>query len=174
MKKNYTLVVILVVAVIAVSIFYTSSSVKNTPDSVTAYEKLMQNDFDVNYPSSPNQVIEKNDEIVSYLYSLEIKEEEIDDVVHLQRQLFANELLNINEEVMQIAGIKQEINNNAKEEIKIVKIDSEVPLYDDNDTSVCTVKQTIYFTKNGKITRDYTLVKDSNGNWKIFSWKDTK
>ena len=174
MKKNYTSIVILAVMVIAVCIIYTSSSVKNTPNSVTVYERIMQNDFETNYPSSPNQVIEKNDEIVSYLYSLEIKEEEISKVIHLQRQLFAKELLEANEEVMQIAGIKQEINSNAKEEIRIVKIESEVPLYDDNDTSVCTVKQTIYFTKNGKITRDYTLVKDDSGKWKIFNWKDTK
>ena len=75
---------------------------------------------------------------------------------------------------MQVAGVKQEIENNSKEEIKIVKIDSEIPLYDDNDNSVCRVNQTIYFTKNGKITRNYTLIKDSNGRWKIFNWKDTK
>lgn len=174
MKKNYTLVVIIVVLVIAAAIVYTSSTVKNTPASVTEYEKLMQNDFDTDYPASPNQLIAKNDEIVSYLYSLDIKDEEVASIIHLQRKLFGKELLEANDEVMQIEGVKQEIKSNKSEKLEIIKIDSEVPLYDDNDTSMCTVRQTIYFTKNGKITRDYTLVKDSDGKWKIFNWKDTK
>ncbi len=139
-------------------------------NNMSTYDEIMYNDLRVKYPNNYDDVMKNYSFITSYLYSNEIKEEEIPDVVEQQRYLFSDEIIMRNSYKAQIEGVKRE-----REELKLAKdyilsldfqeiiIDEEYPNYADVDV--------IQYMKSGtNLYGTYTLKKYGE-QWKIATWE---
>ncbi len=174
MKSNNKKLILISAMIMIVAIFYTTTTnrVKNSSKPIKKYDELMLYDFKNNYPTNAYDVIQANSEILKYLYGDEIKEAEVDSLITLQRNLFANKLLELNEQSDQIKTVKEEIKDNRENKVKIIDVVNHTQEYNGDNYSICTINSLQYMTKGGSIYRTYTLIKEKN-HWKIFNWKDS-
>lgn len=174
MKRNRNVLIVISIAIIIIVIFYTNNKVKNMPKSVSKYDELMLYDLENDYPESPYEVVELNNEILKYLFSGETKQAEIEPLVKLQRNLFAQTLLDLNDIDNQLEEIKKIVDFNAENKIKISNVKVNPAEHDATNYSVCTVKAHYYMTRGEDIDRKYTLINEHNKKWKIYRWEDTQ
>ncbi len=173
-KKSTTKFVVCFVALIAVisiitviKVIQTSKEQENEASS--RYETIMAFDFENNYPSTPNKVMDDYCYIISYLYSDEIKEEEIPSVVEKSRELMHFKTIGA-------TGLEEQIQN-VKNEREIIEstgsfvtsvshsnvvVDTQFPNYAD-----CVITE---YTQSGdNLVGEYVLQMD-NYQWKVYSW----
>ncbi len=134
------------------------------------YYEITSKDYINNYPPGYLEVIEENNEIVMYQYGAEIFDAEAQDVVEVQRELFASELLELNPIEKQVDGYLEEINANRSREIpryitERKTITSEVIAY---DGSIVSVYVDEYYSDGMAVQYDYYLISEG-GKWKIYS-----
>lgn len=174
MKKNNSMFVIISIIIVIGIIFYTNGKLKNMAPTINGYDKLMLNDFDKNYPQSPSELISENSEIIKYLYSDNVLENEVEGLVVLQRKLFAKTLLDLNNQDAQIKALSAKVIVNKENKVKISDIEIYPPEYpEDKNNSICIIKAKHYMTKGGNIYRTYTVIKENDQYWKIFNWLDS-
>ncbi len=172
-SNNYVFIIgiiilmIVITALVAIKIISATAEKANSPSS--KYETIMNFDYVNNYPTNPNKVMDDYCYIISYLYSEEIKEEEITDVVAKSRELMhfktlANTSLEaqvqevINEREI-IAGTNSFVTNATHSDIEI---DKQFPNY-----ATCLITE--YTKSDNNLVGEYTLQMD-NYQWKIYSW----
>lgn len=172
MKRNREVLIVISIVIIMVVIFYSNNKVKNMPKSVKKYDELMLNDLENNYPQSPYEVIELNNEILTYIFSEDSTNEEIKSLIELQRKLFANTLLELNDVNSQLKDIMKTVDFNKENKIKIADTKINPPEHDENNYSVCNVKVHYYMTRGDDIDRQYTLIYEQGDKWKIYRWED--
>jgi hypothetical protein len=168
-------IAIILLIVLTGGIYYFIDHERSSPKtkSLSPYQKVMSHDLEENYPSSPYEVMIMNNHIITYLYGLEIKEEEIPTVINQQRYLFSPELLELNPEDVQVEKIVTEIKAYKEQGFKIIRINSLPVEYNPQNVKLATVK-VIQFTnapKNNYLK--YVLEQQINGEWKILGWKST-
>lgn len=129
--------------------------------------------------NNPIDIIEIHNELVNVLYGKVVTTEEVEQIVKLQRQLYAKEFLDLNTLDSQIVQTNKEIFINAEKEMKV--IGSQV-MNSYNDPPGTMKVQVIHYTnKQGlDLVREY-IVKEQNSpefpqekEWKIFGWKNTE
>lgn len=173
MKKSARVLIGITLMIVIVVIFYTTNVVKNSPKNLSVYDTLMSYDFENNYPDNPSDIIVLNNKIIKYLYSDEITKEQIEDIALLQKNLFSQKLIDLNPENEQLETLKQQIKLLKEDKIKIMDIKDNPPEYDEKTNFICTIKSLIYMTKGGNVYRTYTIIKEQNKFWKIYSWEDS-
>lgn len=173
MKNNSRIFVWITFIFMVVIVFYTNSHIQNEPDVVNKYDELMLYDFENSYPSSPYDVIEANNNILKYLYSSEISDDEIEPLIKLQRKLFAETFIELNPENVEIENMKEEIKTNQENKVSISDIKTNSTEYDDNTNKVCIIKVLYYMSTSVNTYRTYTLIKEYNTSWKIYGWEDS-
>jgi len=174
MKKNGTILVGVSLIVVVIIIFYTNGKVKTNPQAIKGYDSLMLYDFENDSPQNPTDLIIKNNSIIKYLFGDEVIEQEIEKIIVLERNLFAQDLIDINSETVQIQNVSDQVNLNKENEVKISDIEVYPPEYpEQNNNSICIVRTKHYMTKGGNVYRTYTLIKENNMNWKIYNWADS-
>ncbi len=183
MKKLIPILVLLIIILVSVLLMYRNlvtdtqtngNSNINSEEPIThsdKYYEIMEKDYINNYPPGYLEVIEENNEIVMYQYGREIVDAEAKDIIEVQRQLFATELLELNPIDNQVAGYITEINDNRAREVeryiterKIVT--SEVIAY---DGSIVEVFVDEYYSDGLIVQYEYYLISEG-GKWKIYSY----
>ncbi len=182
MKKLIPILVLLIVLLVGVLLMYrnlvldTENKVENTVNTEEPtehsdeYYEIMDKDYINNYPPGYLEVIEENNQIVLYQYGQEIVDAEAEDIIKVQRELFATELLELNPLENQVSGYLQEINENRNREIPRYMTDrkiitSEVIAY---DGSIVQVYVDEYYSDGMIVQYDYYLISEG-GKWKIYS-----
>lgn len=173
MKKNSRGLILIAIMIMIVVIFYTNNTIKNMPKPVNDYDELMMYDFDNDYPEDVTGVIDLNNKIMEYLYGDEITKDQIEPLVNLQRNLFANTLLELNPIETQVNEISKQIEAYQQNKIKLSSTKLYSTEYDSKSSSICIVKMLYYMTKGDDIYRTYTLIKDETKKWKIYTWNDS-
>lgn len=162
--------IIVVIISILVGIKTVKTSRENISKISSKYDTIMKFDFVNNYPTSPDKVMENYCYITQYLYSDEIKDSEIPDVLGKSNELLHFVTLSKTTEDQQIAEVlkTREIINGTNSYLtnmtcgKVI-IDTQFPNY-----ANCASTQ---YTKSGEnLLGDYTLQMDDY-KWKIYSWE---
>lgn len=133
------------------------------------YTTIMSFDFENNYPTTPNKVMDNYCYIIAYLYSDEILDSEIPDVVRKSRELMHYKTIENTSEEQQIQSVLNErdiIRSTGSFVTNVshsnVSIDTDFPNYAD-------VAITEYTQSDNNLMGDYTLQMDDY-KWKIYSW----
>ncbi len=145
----------------------------------TLYNDIKSFDPQKGYPKTPEEVMEFYGKCYKLIYGDMIRNEEIyAEVLHVQRMLFSDEMLQKNGFEEQLAQLKADIETLADENIFVVDFATKPAIYD-KKYKTCEVR-TIISTNavsedknNIKNYMMYNLVNDNNGLWKIQSFRRT-
>lgn len=126
---------------------------------------------------SPDQVIALNSLILKITYSRDLKKEEMDELIKLQRSQFSPELLEKNEEESQQLKVWAEVERQRNQKVKIVDFKALAPYNMEkvkyNGVARQTAKVSVVFYSNVKGNNyyiDYLLYEDDQKQWKIAGW----
>lgn len=123
---------------------------------------------------NPSQVIRTNSLIRKMVYSDTYEDDEIEDLVDMQRQLFDERLLANNLRQYHMSRIKSEVQRWKEVGMKIIGSDYLPPTYqgDDHEQAVVSV---VFITNdpNEDIYQDYALTKNDEDQWTIIGWVET-
>lgn len=124
--------------------------------------------------SDPKQTMEVNNLIMEMLYSNEVSEKDIELLLNAQRELYDEELLEVNPKDVHFKKAKEEIEAYNKTDTKIL----EYHIQEDNSNSSEEMKimKVVYYLNKigpkGQVYEEFLLVKD-NELWKIKGWQKT-
>ncbi len=141
-------------------------------------EKLLEKDFENDYPVTVSGVADYYCRITKAYYNETMDDDEFENMVKQMRQLFDDELLSANPLDSQIASLKTEINDMKTAGTAIseyaVPDESEVTAYTQDGKNMASEDIEFIFTTKGVLsTSNETLTfrKDSSGKWKIVKWE---
>ena len=139
-----------------------------------AYDRIMSMDPLINYPSSPEGVMDFFNETFYLMYSKTI----IDDgtlleVMLRQRDVYSDELRDLNHEPSQFAKLIGDLENLYAENNICLSVERKGTVYDDFTPGKCVVQTMIYYNTVGAIYRNYFLIQDENGRWQVNAWNST-
>lgn len=187
MKKaiRISLTVIFCVALVVGYYYYLSHrNDKNAAEStteLTEVDKILQQDFDEKYPSSPREVVKWYNRIIKAYYEEDYTDKQLEAMAKQARKLMDAELLSYNSEEQYIESLKQDIAQYEEANKKIVQS----TVSESNDITYATVKgdscayvQSYYFVKEGsnysRTYQEFVLRKDKQGEWKILTFHLTE
>lgn len=170
-SKIFIICVLLIIAIL--TIFVVIKTISTTKESInkvsSKYETIMNFDFENNYPTTPDKVMDNYCYIMEYLYSEEIKDTEVPNVVKKSRELLHFMTIANTSEEEQIRAVMAERNTILQTKSFVttvshgkVNIDTQFPNY-----AECTVTE--YTKSDNNLMGDYTLQMDDY-KWKIYSW----
>lgn len=148
---------------------------------VTEVDKILQKDFDEQYPTSPREVVKWYNRIITAYYGEEYTDEQLEGMADQARKLLDDELLQYNPKDTYLENLKKDIDNYKTLNKKIVQSS----VSDSNDITYATVKgescayvNAYYFSKEGsnysRTYQEFVLRKDSKGKWKILTFRLTE
>lgn len=143
---------------------------KDTPQIIAE----MKESVETQYPDNPNHVMEFHNETVNILYGKEISNQDMLDLINIQRDLYAKEFLDLNPLEDHIMQIENELLVNAEKETKVIssKIESS-----QGDAEGTTRVRTIHYTNKQNLLREYILKEEydelaGQKKWKIYGWNN--
>ena len=180
MKKNIrTIVVVVICAALIVGYYYYLSTrdtggAQNKGDEETEVEQVIGLPIEVDYPSTPREVVKVFNRILQCYYNEEYTDKQLVKLANKQRELLDEELLENNPDTQYIQNIRADIKNCKEEKRTISSISmcgtNEV-IYKVVDGRDCAYVTCSYFMKVGKeyetTYQRYVLRRDDDGNWKI-------
>ena len=148
---------------------------------VTEVDKILQKDFDEQYPTSPREVVKWYNRIITAYYGEEYTDEQLEGMADQARKLLDDELLQYNPKDTYLENLKKDIDNYKTLNKKIVQSS----VSDSNDITYATVKgascayvNAYYLSKEGsnysRTYQEFVLRKDSKGKWKILTFRLTE
>lgn len=178
--KAFTLFILVVV--IAGLFYYTylndKSGKKQDTTVPSETEKLLDYDFENDYPKTVRETVKLHNTLIKYAYSGNLSDEELVKINKNIRQLFDEELLANNSESDQLEGLMNEIEQYEKEKKKIVSFTvaegSQVEYNTEGETEYAKTKVTLVMKIESyslSVDQEYLLRKDSEGRWKILGWQ---
>lgn len=131
----------------------------------------IQKEIDKSYPTEPIEVINLHNRLMDILYGKKVTDENIKDIVELQRKLYLEELLALNSLDTQVENVQNELIINEGRDVKVINSKVTDSYYDSPE--MITVLVTHYTNKND-ISREYILRQDpkEEKRWKIYGWQD--
>lgn len=179
-KTVETIIFMVIIAGMLV-MFYFYLSNRTTPfatskKKMTEVEKMINMDFDNNYPATPREVVKVYSGMVKVIHS-EIKDDQVKALALKMRGFFDEELLNNNPEdeylqnlYSEVASAKKSgkkitnvlIVNKSKEKEKIIK---------GRECAIVYVAYTISKNSKHSETWKYLLRKNDKKQWKILGWE---
>lgn len=181
--KFLTMLVSIAVIVVAAYIAISNKNEQKAIDEaqkeeITAMDKVMLKNLDESYPASVHEVIKYYCELLKCMFSGEVSDKQIDQMIDKERALFDEELLKVNEYSTFVDGRYSEIKQYKKKKAKVIEYtvdDSDTVRYWQNKKrEMASIKAKMYIggDKHVKITQEYILRKNDKGKWKILSWKN--
>lgn len=150
---------------------------KEKPLEKTELELLTEYDFAGNYPKTVRDVMKLYMRYLDYIYSEDVSEEQLAALNAQMRNLYANELLNYNNEDTQLNALKEELAAYAKEKIIFVGYTmteaSQISYdtYEDKEYAKLSVVMNMKAkSSSADKEQDYVLEKNELGQWKIYGW----
>ena len=185
MKKYIKYIVIGVILVALLVGIFLHLSKKPTPGeeeniTLTAADKLIAKDLDLNYPKSPRAVIKYYSEILECMINDEVEEEDLKGLMVQARKLYDEELLAINPEDDQWTRMTSELTGYSSTKTYIseweISTSSDVE-YAEMDGREWASVHAVYMLKDydsaayNSVKEVYLLRKDTEGNRKIYGWQ---
>lgn len=185
MKKNVKTASTLGLMIIIGLVYY--FYISNRPSTVDSTEKaitdqelaaLTSTNIEVNYPSSPREVMKLYARISKAYYRKGISEQNIEALGKQARLLFDVELKNKQSESLFFESLKidiknyNEIDRYISDYIVGSAADIVYKTISNREYAIGTMKY--YIREGSKLTTEfysYKLRKDNNGNWKILYWE---
>ncbi|MCR4830433.1 MAG: hypothetical protein K5883_03170 [Pseudobutyrivibrio sp.] len=141
-------------------------------------QAIISRDFNKDYPATPRAVVKWYNRIISAYYNEEFDQEQLDQMADKARMLMDDELLNYNPKDTYVASLTLEIEDYHNRQRTIVSStvsDSNEVQYKKVNGYECAFLSTYYFIREGssytRTYEDFCLRKDSDGNWKILTWR---
>ncbi|WP_033153225.1 DUF6715 family protein [Pseudobutyrivibrio ruminis] len=184
MKKVLRIGIAVICMVSLVVGYYAYLSRRN--DSVSAddsvelseVQAIISKDFDKNYPATPRAVVKWYNRIITAYYAEEFTQEELEQMADQARKLMDDELLQYNPKDTYIASLNLEIEDYHNRQRVIVSSsvsESGEVQYKKINGYECAFVSAYYFVREGssytRTYEDFCLRKDSDGNWKILTWR---
>ena len=139
-----------------------------------AYERIMRMDPDVNYPKSPEGVMDFFNEAFYLMYSRSILDDgTLFEVMARQRDVYSDELLRLNPAQLQFMQLKNDLESLYEDNNICLSVERRGTVYDENYPGECVVQTMIFFNTFGAVYRNYFLIQDSEGRWRVNAWQDT-
>ncbi|TCK87934.1 hypothetical protein EDC19_2581 [Natranaerovirga hydrolytica] len=161
--------------------FYVSNLSQTDTPSNTRLERITNHDLTYEYPNSPREVIVLFNQILAYIYSDHIVEDEVEVILLQQRKLMSDNLLSNNPFSVHQERVISEIKDNKENRRRIIesRIQDITPdSYFGEENEFCRVKVIYYLAEENRsninVYHEYTLEKDENSRWKILGWEDTE
>lgn len=175
-----TLILLVLVVSMVGYYYYLSNKVSKkteTDDMLTKVQSVLLRDLELNYPSTPREVVRYFGDITLCLFGGSCEESDIDKLAAKAIQLYDDELVENNPWAEYLMRLQQEV---AEYQKKGMTVTSYAPA---GSTSVDTFEQDGYewarfyctfYTKTGKesqvVNQIFLLRKDENRRWKIYGW----
>ncbi len=186
MKRYKTLIILFILIALGV-LYYISLSAdgrnekkKEKNSYKEEISELINMDLDKNYPSDPRDVVEFYSRILTCFYSGNCTAGDIADLAMQTREIFDDELIEMNPENEYIKNLKADIRQYKEEKrtisTYIIEKSGEIK-YKTFQSHYYAIVGCDYYIKGEKSTfrtsETYTLRKDSEGKWKILYWSLT-
>ncbi|MBQ4524132.1 MAG: hypothetical protein IJA10_14450 [Lachnospiraceae bacterium] len=180
MKKN--IIIGVVGAGIVVALLFGFKALINRSDDRESLngnknESSLELDIERIYPKTPTEVIEKFAQINKYVYSNDVSEEKMEEIVENLRLLYDQELLEKNSEDVQLSAFISELfrADSVNRRIMNYEVDgNEKVEYKENKYGeLATLNATFYFKEDDGypyVEYNFVLRKDEDGKWKILGW----
>ena len=184
MKKVLRIGIAVICMVSLVVGYYAYLSRRN--DSVSAddsvelseVQAIILKDFDKNYPATPRAVVKWYNRIITAYYAEDFTQDELEQMADQARKLMDDELLQYNPKDTYVASLNLEIEDYHNRQRVIVSSsvsESGEVQYKKINGYECAFVSAYYFVREGssytRTYEDFCLRKDSNGNWKILTWR---
>lgn len=181
-KQNTTKITIilalLIFAIVGYYAFLTGKAKDEIADSkMTAIEQILSRKMATDYPSTPKEVIKYYNDITRCIYNEDPDEEQTAELVTRMRELFDDDLLDINSYVIQLSEVMREQKEYKENKNSIlaaaVASSTNVEFFkkDGYECASITSSYTIRADKKKvSYTNQYILRKDENKKWKIYGW----
>ncbi|MBQ3512904.1 MAG: hypothetical protein IJA32_03755 [Lachnospiraceae bacterium] len=133
------------------------------------------------YPKTPSEVVKKFAEINKYVYSNEVSDEKMEEIVANLRLLYDQEFLAQSSEDIQVSAFTSELFNadSVNRRIMNYEVDGDEKVeYKENKYGELAAVNAVFYLKedDGYPSEKYTFIlrKDEDGKWKILGWDYTK
>lgn len=186
MKKVTTrtsiIVILLVVAVVGYYTYLSNKDKESRADaSMTVVQATLSRDLERDYPPTPKEVIKYYNEILRCLYNEESTEEEIEALGMKARELYDEDLLEINELGSYLVRLRAEVKNYRDNERRITSFNpasaNNVEFFEQDGYSFARMMCGYTILQAGQSytsNQMYLLRKDADKQWKIYGWEDVE
>ena len=184
MKKALRIGIAIICMVSLVVGYYAYLSRRNesvTVDSdveLSEVQAIISKDFNKEYPATPRAVLKWYNRIITAFYAEDFTQEELEQMADQARKLMDEELLQYNPRDTYLAQLTLEIedyHNRSRIIVSSTVSDSGEVQYKTVNGYECAFLSTYYFIREGssyeRTYEDFCLRKDSDGNWKILTWR---
>ena len=158
----------------------TKDETTEIPSELTEAETLIRKDLVKNYPATAREVLKIYCRITKCLYNDDLTDEQIEKLVSKLRDLYYPDLLAVNNEDIQIAAIKEEREKYKKEKKSIfdywIDTTENIEYIDTKfgETAIINMSFTEQGSGMNKVYEKFSIVKDTDGKWKIAAFKEIK
>lgn len=187
MKKAFRIGISIVICVGLVCGYYyylshkNAKSAEDAKDKTTEVEKIIERDFDKNYPKTPREVVKWYNRIITAFYGEEYTDEELEEMADQARSLMDDELLSYNPRDTYLKSLKADIEDYKTRDKIIVQSsvsDSNDITYATVDGDYCAYVDAYYFSREAsdysRTYEEFVLRRDDEGHWKILSFRLTE
>lgn len=179
-KRNKTLIAVIGSIILIVLFFYfmdrdTKKAKQEAADEQV--QELLGVDIEMDYPTTPRQVIMEFNKIIVCYYEKKLDEDSIKKLMAQERIYFDQELLENNTSENQLKDLKAEIEDYRKANRKVVGSSvakgSSVEYWTKDDREYASIISS-YTLKDSEVVKTYekyVLRKDDQGKWRILGWE---
>lgn len=126
------------------------------------------------YPEDPEEIIAMNNTLFNWLYKGETTQEQVEQIITLQRELYESSFLDLTPQMVQLEKVLKERFELEEKSIKVLS--SKVMNAYEEPPGIMKV-EVIHYTNQKDITRLYMLRRETQegpqkDRWKIYGWKD--
>lgn len=180
--RGFTTIVLLLVIVGLIYYTYLNNNASNRKkvDESSEVQQLLEYDFVNNYPKTVRETVKLHLNYLKNIYNDKFTEDELFTVNRQIRQLFDEDLLEINTEDKQLQGLKDEMQLYKENKQKFVSFSlaegSQVQYNTEDDIEYAKIRASLVIkvsSASTSVDEEYILRKDSEGKWKILGWQRT-
>ena len=182
--KTFTLIIFFAALIALGSYFYVTNKADNSQEVTTTSEKdiLLNYDMAGNYPKTVREAVKMHCRYLKYIYNEGLAKDFTEDDLFVMnqkmRQLYDDELLEINQADQQLKALNKEMEVYKVKKQKIVSYTlaeaSQIEHNTDNGKEYAKMRVTIAMRIDGSsfsADEEYILRKDAEGKWKILGWQ---
>lgn len=159
---------------------FSKDTTSEIPVNETEASQLLRKDLANDYPATPREVLKLYCRITKCLYNDDLTDDEIKGLMYQMRELYSDELLQVNDEEEMFGLLKGEIKQYHEKKMTIYNytVDSGTKAQHLDTVGGDTTVLDLYFTirQDAYMSRAYeefSMVQDGMGNWKIVGFRTT-
>lgn len=177
--RGFLIIIVLIVAVAGYYCYLVNRPVDGRQEEkeLTAVQEVLLRDITINYPPTVKEVVKYYNEITKCLYNEECTQEEIEELIQKERELFDADLLAINDWGTHVITLGAEILNFQDSGRKLtgcsVGASTDVDYFEQDGYSFARIPcsyTVMQGTDSTTTMHIFLLRKDAKGYWKIYGW----